>query len=294
METQERPEFVVETERIYKTFSKEIDIIRESSPSKKTDIRLDEIVIAAYTKAYDFILFLCSLKNYSSAFFFLPMLRSICEDLIAITYIMGLDVDEQKYLIVTRRNKEITDSSKAQSDFFKKYNEGQIILPIINEGQEEEVLKFFREAGHILKEVKFPTVKQMATATGMIDLYNFMYHATSKAVHFDMMTLLSMGWGTIDKENKTLNANFSYTHFHKHYYIFSLFYSNYLFIEQSKRFETFLALPPEIMNNLKKIEEDNEDVDWPELITFEQMNIKGPSSFERMLHRFLTKHEKSV
>jgi hypothetical protein len=282
-----RPEFVVETERIYKSFQNEINVLRQCDLSKKTDIKLREIAIAAYVKAYDFVLYICRLNDFKDSFFQLPMLRGICEDLIAITYLINQKEGHKNYLIASKNFDELKRSTKAQEAFLNKYNPGQIVPPVLNDGKKELVLEQYIKAGNLLEEAKFPNVNQMAHHTNLEDLYSFIYHATSKVVHFDIFTLMSTGWGDSDKVSGTIEPNFSYQHDYHHYYKFTLFYSSYLFLQQTDNFSKYLVLPAEIIEKLKELVNGYNQIDWPELVTFRQMNLVPPSNLMRTIFRNL-------
>lgn len=286
MNQEERPQFIIETERIYKSFEVEIDQLRRTGPRKKTDMVLLESVVAAYVKSYDFVRHICSLEDQSTSFFQLPMLRGICEDLITLAYILKLEKPKQNYILTIQRHKEIFKATKVQNDFLGRYNKGQITLPILNEGRENEIIEILKKEGHEFSDAKLPNVKTMANEIGMGDLYDFLYHATSKAVHFDIMTLLSMGWGEINKDNGEIKPIFTYKNFYRHYYTFSLFYSSFLFIQQTKEFNDVLPLQ-NILDKLQEIENGYKNIDWPEILTFQQMNINPPSEFERITYRFI-------
>lgn len=284
MSQEERPKFIVETERIYKSFETEIDILRKTKPRKKTDMFLLETIVAAYVKSYDFVLHICSLKDQSTSFFQLPMLRGVCEDLITLVYILKLEKPKQNYILTLKRHNEIFRATKAQKDFFGRYNKGQIVLPILNEGRENEIIDILKKEGHKFSDAKLPKVKAMANEIGKSDLYDFLYHATSKAVHFDILTLLSMGWGKINEDKGEIEPIFTYKNLYRHYYTFCLFYSSFLFIQQTKEFCDVLQLH-NILEKLQEIEDGYKNIDWPEILTFGQMNIKEPSSWERITYR---------
>ncbi|WP_276484097.1 DUF5677 domain-containing protein [Paraflavitalea pollutisoli] len=282
-----RPEFAFEIENIFKSFESEIDILRQCPPSKHTDIPSRAIVISAYAKAYDFVRYMCQMTDLKPSFFQLPMLRGICEDLIAISYLITQSKAKQNYLIVTKRHEELKLSTKAQAGFFSKYNKGQIVAPPLNHGDIQIILDEYRRAGHDFENAKLPKVYTMAKRVGLKDLYSFIYHSTSKAVHFDIFTLLSMGWGKLDKKERTIEANYSHEHDYKHYYSFGVFYSTYLFIYETIKFEPFLDLPPKIKKQLSTLEEVYKQIDWPELVTFSQLNIKPPNTLTKAIFRVI-------
>ncbi|NSL85980.1 hypothetical protein ECE50_004000 [Chitinophaga sp. Mgbs1] len=280
-----RPNFVKETEKIYKEFESQINMIRQGTPMKPADINLSELIKSAYVKTYDFMMYLCQLRDLKHAFFQLPMLRGICEDLITLSYIKNQSIEIQNYILAKKRFDEMKKSSKAQKDFFDKYNPKQIIPPLINNTSFENILSVYRNSGLVLQEATLPKVFEMAKLTGLADLYQFLYHATSKAVHFDIFTLLSTGWGEIDRENETLMPNFSYQHDYKHYFTFTFFYCSYLFIKQTKAFSPTLQLANVVNEVVDALENIYKDLDWPELITFHHLNIEPPPQEIRTTYR---------
>lgn len=294
MDKEIKPIFIAETERIYKSFENEISILRHTEPSKKTDIKLKEIVVSSYVKTYDYILYLCNLADYTHSFFQLPLLRSICEDLITISYILQETTPKQNYIIVKKRYEELNKSTSAQKDFFSKYNIGQIVPNVFNENTEiSEIIKVHIDAGWEMEEANLPKVHRMAEKINLKYLYDFVYHGTSKAVHFDIFTLLSMGWGEIDENNQTIKPKFSYQNDYKHYFSFALFYSSYIFLRQTENYKDILELPDSIGKILYELEENYKKIDWPLLITFEQLNIKPPPETIRVINR-IVKESKGI
>lgn len=286
-----RPAFVISTERVYLSFKDEIDILRNTAPSAKTNIPIRDITVSAYVKCYDFVVHLCSIPDVKSSFFYLPALRSICEDLISITYILNKDEESRNYLVAMKRHRELRRTTTAQEIFFTKFNPHQIIPPVCSFENENALEKAYTDAGHKMKECEFPNVKQMANEVGLGELYDYIYHATSKSVHFDINTLLSMGWGPIDEKDETIIANYSHQHDHRYYYTFTLFYASFLFLRQTERFKNFLCLPSTVSDNLKEVENGYRNIDWPEAVTFNHLNIPQPNIAERALYRILKSEE---
>jgi Family of unknown function (DUF5677) len=278
----------------YSKLSADMETLR-LFPMKKNELEFPHLVQCAYVKSYDFVMHCCSNKDLESAFFRLPVLRSVCEDLIAISYLKTKPNNEVKHFLHQLVSDELYETILIQEAFFKKYNPNQIVVPsalipiedknrIINKPKNK--IKAEKEGFAIL-----PSVSQMAKDTGLMDLYQYMYHATSKLVHFSPDTLLKMGWGDMDKETGIIDARVSYKNYSLYYNAFLTFYASYLFIKQTEAFESIIAVPIKIKKTADNLMREYNDIDWPEMTTFDHLNIKGPSSLTRLMNRVLARTE---
>ena len=281
----DKPDFVINTEKIYKSFSEEIDNLRKVGVLESKKPRVDEIVISAYVKCYDFMIYLCNLHRAEDAFFQIPFLRGICEDLISISYLLQLSEQERNSIILCKQIREFSGALKSQEEYFKKYNPVQ---PIVRKEAVADLSKYieaYKEEGINITESYLPSVQKMSKKVGLEDLYSFLYHATSKTVHFDIVTLISMGLGEIDKENDTISPVYSFENNYHHYYKFVFFYTSVLFINQTRRFSDFVDKEMKIKELLRPLYEGYELIDWPTIITFEQMNLPRPKKTSYIARR---------
>ena len=110
----------------------------------------------------------------------------------------------------------------------------------------------------------------MATDAALVELYEYLYSATSDMVHFSPHNLLRSGWS----KKETPYHHFDIQNFHKYYNLFNHFYGSYLFVLFSKTFKKELWIKKTANTIIKKIEEDILGIArWPELVTFEEMNV---------------------
>ena len=288
-----KPEFIEYTKDIYEKIKPEIDKLRVFEDVKKDSISCKEVVSSAFIKCYDFMNYLCGINNYEHAFFQIPFLRSIVEDFISLSYLLEQDEVDFQSFIVTKRFVEINKTLKAQNNFFSEYNPNQIILPKDSMADVEDYLNYYNENGKALTKKALPRVWDMAEKTGLEDIYRFLFHATSKAVHFDVTTLLSMGWGKINEEKDSMDVVFSYKNNYHQYFKFVFFYTSYIFIHQANRFREYLNLSDELFDTLQPLISGYNKIDWPEIITFEQLNKKAPTSHQRKLYRAMKEIEKN-
>lgn len=261
----------------------------------KRQVRVDQIAQCAYVKCYDFIIHCCTSKDEDASFFKLPVLRSLCEDLITITYLKTKPKVESRKLLNELTSFEMFESLIVQEKFFEKYNPYQIVPPsrLIPKSKKQKVIDKPKDKNKAEKQgyATLPSVYRMAQECGMEDLYMYIYHASSKLVHFSPDTLLKLGWGNVDEKTGDINATISFKNYHKYYTAFVIFYSSYIFIRQTKEFQGLIPISKNIKKQILKLEKEYEDIDWPEITTFDQLNIKGPSQLIRILARVVNKKD---
>ena len=108
----------------------------------------------------------------------------------------------------------------------------------------------------------------------MLDIvYNFIYRLTSSAVHFNPQMLLRSGWGDRSmKEIKVSSGNMNL-----YYVSLNQIYGSFLLCLYFEFFGRFLKPRQEEKIIVKEIREYLQDRSrWPEMITFEEMNIDVP------------------
>jgi len=108
----------------------------------------------------------------------------------------------------------------------------------------------------------------MSKQTGLLELYNYLYHATSTFVHFSPNNLLRMGWGNLP------DVQYSISNFKLYYKDFSLFYGLLLLAKICEWQHTNGYLPDFDTKNISIMNSILERAKrWPEIVTFEEMNI---------------------
>ena len=225
---------------------------------------------AAFIKAYE----LCVAATQGDPlkdFFVITGLRGVCEDYIAFRFISKMHPLEKAEIVKLKVQEEVFKSSIAQWDFFRENHANQILYyqPDFPKQLDDVQTKLKSLMGVHLKGKKatMPTVFYMAEQTNLIALYKYLYHASSSLVHFNPRMLLRMGWGDLP------GINFSVSNFTVYYQQFGLFYSVYLFRDllcflNEEGFATEIASESKALTDLL-----NKENRWPELVTFEEMNI---------------------
>ena len=88
-----------------------------------------------------------------------------------------------------------------------------------------------------------PSVRFFARRTDDLDLYDFLYHATSRFVHFKVKELLRRVWGTPTR------LTVSGENFQHHYPIFALFWGLWLHLHLSGIvLEEIPGIPPDLLH----------------------------------------------
>ena len=216
------------------------------------------------------------------AMMLMSTLRGVTEDLICLTYLLGLKGELRKRLIALLLNENLAKGIDVQREFFEANNPLQ---PVLGGGSDsgststradqakKDVKAFWTAAGH----KRAPTVRDMAAKVGLDSTYEFIYFATSNFVHFNPSALLRMGWG-----GTTGPFTFSIENINAYYRNFASFYGAILFIgfEASFGLEHFSE---DVGGEVKRLIALVGEVQrWPEVITFEEMNMQPP--FYLMTH----------
>lgn len=232
--------------------------------------------VASLAKCFEFNYSICSKDISEYSFFFIPFLRGMCEDLITLRYLTKYDAAIRQRILHNYLVHLQIESIHAQELFFKAEF---IFEPLIKLVQGPHLDSFKTELKNIWssfgfkKERIFPSVEQMAIETKMKILYQYLYHATSRAVHFSPNVLMRMGWAK-DKEYIFTTKNFT-----SYYNDFVMFYGTYLFLKFIKEFKKELNIDKEFLKICKAMKAEFIHLpSCPEIVTFEEMNDPRPIS----------------
>lgn len=289
----EKLEYLEHYQKLYASLTDSIDELRRYELTNRIELRA--IITAAFVKCFDFNHYNAFNDDHATSFFRMSSLRSICEDLISIKYLLKINVKERNTHLRYLTNFYLHKSIVVQQNFLQKFNPGQII-PDAEKLLGAEKVKFVEEKSFNKNKARqsghydLPSAAQMAIETGYKELYDYLYFATSSVVHFRTDVLLKMGWGDLDKSQKLSEITFSYKHYHRYYLAFNTFYGMYLLSEQAMLLRKYLRLDKKFMSEIYDWRNKTKDSDWPEIVTFDHLNIKGPSNLIRIMHRIRTKN----
>lgn len=280
----------------FRELSSEIDAIRTMEMDEFDKEMYTPTLKASFTKCYDYCVSLEKFEKEDS-FFIIPFLRGICEDIICLKFLSKNipDLKERGTVVSNYMWYLQYTSIKAQQNFFSKTITDQVSIEVkeidnyISE-KENELKIFWASKGQNPNKI-FPSVQHMAIDAKLINLYEFLYHATSKMVHFSPNVLMRLGW--YEKEVENPEIIFNLINFNEYYYAFNNFYGPYLFVEFAKSFKKEFKLSKHFKDTIKYIEVELVKQEfYPELVTFEEMNLKRPNGFYDHLIRFAKKMER--
>lgn len=113
----------------------------------------------------------------------------------------------------------------------------------------------------------------MARTIGFSEFYEFMYRACSSFVHFKPGILLRTVW--YDNQNV---GNISISNFNRYYWDFSSFYGVYQFLVLYKEFKSIIDINNILTSEIDILKESFKSRHFPEVITFEELNITRPKT----------------
>lgn len=231
-------------------------------------------LICAYSKSIGFAVEIENSTFENKAFWVSSTLRSICEDLITLSFIDKNFHDKADEIIKLELSIEAKKSLEAQEEFYSKYRPQQpIIKPKDSSSDPEEKLRLIYKDYIQGKRPYKPSAWAMAKDQDLEVLYTYLYHATSRFVHFSPNTLLKMAWYDPENEESQCDPNF----FSNYYYQFVKFYSVQLLSSLINRFPEKIIIEDMLKKSIKeRLAEANSIQRWPELVTFEELNVDSP------------------
>ncbi len=243
---------------------------------------------ASIAKSYEFTSLAYQEPPPSHGFFITATLRSLCEDLIVFTFLDGLGVEDRNKALSLLISLNIMEGVKAQSEFFGETRPWQPVVQLTEENDfnEEQELRILSAKLGWKGRQAWPTVWYMAKAASLHVLYSYLYSATSKLVHFSPHILLRMGWGgTIDDIGDHTEWTFTTENFKQYYTEFNQTYSLMLFL-QLIRGPAATLLPSSAQSIISTLQSHlDQPLRWPEVVTFEELNMQSPKFLMRVLYR---------
>jgi hypothetical protein len=237
---------------------------------------------AAFAKNYEINRFLQSREAAMNAFAVTSALRGVCEDVIVLKFLGTFTKRDRDEAVGVLMMKSVLEFMQQQTAFFSKYRPSQPILETKDVSAEIQGLKLrlrgFRKSYKWKKHREWPSMREMAAATELLPLYDFLYAGTSSFVHFSPNNLIRMGKVAGEK------MHFSTSNFSDYYSAFNRFYGLFLFITFTTTFAASLGCADELKPPIEKlIRQLDEELRWPELVTMEEMNVPEVSQMLRLM-----------
>ena len=245
-------------------------------------------LISSFVKAFEFV-DLASKQEPEIAFFMVPALRGITEDIIYFRFFSSFPDKIRGQVVTDMQLLELSKKSQQQNTFFKTFRPVQPVLPQINFNEEkirDRLRSFWRQNGWPnLHDREVPPVRQIAEKSepGLLEVvYDFIYRLTSNMVHFDPQVLLRAGWGKIPEGPIT----FSYSHMGPYYLAVSRIYGSCLLCLYFEFFDKFLEPSQEEEKAVAELRRYLlVTCRWPEMVTFEEMNLPVPFAESNIILR---------
>ncbi|MDE0510849.1 MAG: DUF5677 domain-containing protein [Gammaproteobacteria bacterium] len=245
---------------------------------------VDVFIQSAIAKCLDFnITANDALNKTRTSFFLIGNTRAICEDLIYTSFLSSIEKSQANKFASLFMYRSNLNSVYAQTRFFAQNNPLQpsfgSLIPLAQQetnirGVKTDLKQLWRQHG-----VTSPTVENISKKMGLETTYGYIYHMTSNFVHFNPSILLRLGWG-----NEPVGPfNFSVNHFTHYYSSVSRFLGAILFYGYCSRFPDKFTdkFSEEYIKFITSRLESN--VRWPEIVTFEEMNMEMPNILQTAL-----------
>lgn len=241
----------------------------------------------AFVRTFEFAEYAHALPDDNqTAFFAAGALRGICEDLIVLKFLNKLKRKDRDAAISSRMIYETSRAMIRQHEFFKGYRPFQPTVRFKKAklrmyGAVAELKQLGHTSGFWNAKVALPNVESMARRTRLLRLYRFIYSMTSDLVHFNPRIAFRAGWGNVPVE-----VNFSTRNFSRYYLDFCRLYGALLFVLFFEKFRSVLKFTPDEKSLVESIKHRlDEELRWPEAVTYEEMNVKGPNELIRIFLR---------
>jgi hypothetical protein len=239
---------------------------------------------ASLSKSFEFCLEAHQGRTNCIAFFLVPSLRSICEDLIVLSYMTKMPSADRNEIVLLLMEQELASGIDIQSKFFELARPDQRVIRRAAGDKtkiEDSIRQIWKRNGWAgLTSSWMPSTRQIAQKNQvdvLATLYDYIYRLTSGAVHFNPRVLFRTGWG------KPI-LHFSTKNFDKYYGAYARTYGLFLFCCYFELFGRFLRPNKRIAGLVTELRFDLLSAfRWPEMITHEEMDLSLPESGDNIL-----------
>lgn len=201
--------------------------------------------------------------------------------MIALSFIGRFTPQARESYVKLRLSLDRSEGIRAQRNFFASNNPFQPVVG--NKLSAEEASLHVAEARQALRQFwkgqgaakkDGPSIRDMAEQVGLISSYEYIYFAASNFLHFNPHALMRTGWGKEEGPFVFGTGNFSL-----YYKDLSRFYAACIYLGFCSSFADYLGQDRRVLR-ASMVEELLEDFQrWPELVTFEELNLKPPLFF---------------
>ena len=181
-----------------------------------------------------------------------PLLRAACEELLWVKYLRTMKPEIAEELMTCLVKGELLDNLSAQDAYSGSSVMDDLGLSTYLQAEKKvspKIASRLRAIGkklgwdqRTLKKGTRPSTFYIAQQTNMVSMYNFLYHGTSRYVHFSSIELLRRTWG------RSGNVTVDSSHFNDYWAIFSLHWGLSLFFDTFNEIEEALSQSEHLPN----------------------------------------------
>jgi Family of unknown function (DUF5677) len=173
-----------------------------------------------------------------------PLLRPACEEFLWVKYLCTLKPELREVIVLQKSQIETADTLDAQRAYagdklMEEFGFTTTFMDALRKNRSSAQMKL----KVVKKQLKWPTKPEflpsanfLARLTNEKELYDLIYHATSRTVHFTVSELLRRAWG--DAKEVTISSQ----HMHGYWSKFSLYWGwrlfFFTFVEIAAAFES--------------------------------------------------------
>ena len=246
-----------------------------------------------FCRAFSFVE-LASVQKPETAFFLVPALRAITEDLILLRFLTKKgSVDERETVARNLMTIDAANKSTYQIRFFRTFRPFQPVLSTREDSEEnvskakDELRDFWKSNGWPKFKIRgkkppMPPIRDLAKKSdpGMLEVvYDFIYRLASGEVHSSPLSLLRLGWGKTQSPGEIpTKPTFGTKMLGPYFLAIIQIYGIFLLCLWLELFEDQLHVTREDLTSVSALRDYLLSKDrWPEMVTFEEMNIPVPN-----------------
>jgi hypothetical protein len=182
-------------------------------------------------RQFDALEAIANLVSRGEAHSSVPLLRPACEEFLWVKYLRTLKPELREVIVLQKSQIETADTLDAQRAYagdklMEEFGFTTTFMDALRKNRSSAQMKL----KVVKKQLKWPTKPEflpsanfLARVTNEKELYDLIYHATSRTVHFTVSELLRRAWG--DAKEVTISSQ----HMHGYWSKFSLYWGWRLF-----------------------------------------------------------------
>lgn len=239
------------------------------------DMWFETMLTSSLVRNFQFLDLVTSEQG-ANSFYLIPALRGITEDIIYLQFLSRLDLSDRNEFLRIKARQGFSQKVKCQHDFFSAFRPFQPVIRLQDEADVQETNERVKSFWKTHIGLERPSTRRIAEKCGqelLAIIYDFIYRLTSATVHFDLNWAMKLGWGDLESGS----FEFDTKHFETYFSAINCIYGAYLLCIFFELFRSHIKMDNaanDVIERVRKliIEESR----WPELVTFEEMNIQVP------------------